>query len=70
MQYRNILREYDFHVVLGEQQGQFTLPGDALQQADRFVCLRRRQARGWLIQQQQHRIGGQVRPSSSCFWLP
>ena len=53
VQYRDLLcdTEYDLHVVLGEQQGQTALLGDALQQADRLVRLAGRHASGGLVEQ-------------------
>jgi hypothetical protein len=43
--------EHDLHVVLGEEQRQATLAGDAFEEADGFVRLRRRHPRGRLVEQ-------------------
>ena len=54
--------EHHRHVVLGKQQCQGALAGDALQQPDRVVRLARRHAGGRLIQQQDLRVAGQGEP--------
>ena len=55
-------REDDLHVVLGEQQRQSALAGDALDQADRVVRLRRRHPRRRLVEQEDLGLERQGEP--------
>ena len=72
MQHRDLLRdrEHDLHVVLGEQQGEAALTGEAFEQLDGLA--------GFAddipaVGSSSRRMSGLLAsaiPSSTCFWLP